>query len=244
MIIQRPHPSERDLALLSRNDSERQQRDVPDFRDVTVMKPWGEEYLLFENEDTAIWILKIIPGGSTSMHAHRDKTTSLIVLGGRSNCETPDATHEFDALGAIILGKGVFHRSYNPASEPLYLLEIESPVDKFDLVRHQDSYGRQGTGYESQEGYQPTPDSYMATGSRRIGEVTVTIAFAVDRAAFLAHIDGLHDAIITILDRHVWTEDGEKLIEVGKSFKLGELDEFHINDRFHYCIIHRNEDRT
>ena len=241
MIVQQLYPSEQERLLLESREADRHVREVPDFRDVTVVKPWGEEYLLFENSDAAIWILRIDPAGSTSFHAHPRKTTSLIVLGGRSGCETLGAAYSFGMLEAIILGRGVFHCSFNTAQEPLYLMEIESPVDKFDLVRHKDAYGREGTGYEAQERYEATPGSYMASGSRRIGEATVTIAFAPDREAFLERAAGLHDAIITILDRHIWSAEGEKLVEVGSSFRLEELGgEFRINDRFHYVIIHKN----
>jgi len=245
MIVQQLYPSEQDRALLEKHGADRPGKKVPDFTDVTVLKPWGEEYLLFENSDAAIWILRIDPSGSTSLHAHPRKTTSLIVLGGRSGCETLGDAYTFGVLGAIILGRGVFHRSYNSAAEPLYLMEIESPVDKFDLVRHKDAYGREGRGYEAQERYEATPGSYMASGSRRIGDVTVTIAFATDRSAFLRRVSGLHDAIITILDRHIWSEEGEKLIAVGSSFRLEELDDgYRINDRFHYVIIHKNGEET
>ena len=45
-------------------------------------KPWGKEYLLYQNDDVAIWHLFIEPGQSTSLHCHPSKKTGLVVLDG------------------------------------------------------------------------------------------------------------------------------------------------------------------
>jgi hypothetical protein len=69
-----------------------------------------------------------------------------------------------------------------------------------------------------------------------------TIAFVETQERFVEETEGVHDAIITVLDRHVWSEAGEKLIEVGSSFRREDFRrDFRINDRFHYVIIHKNE---
>ena len=38
-----------------------------------VKKPWGEEYLIFQNNVVAIWLLKIKPNHHTSLHCHTEK---------------------------------------------------------------------------------------------------------------------------------------------------------------------------
>ena len=35
-----------------------------------VKKPWGYEYLAYENEDVGLWFLYIKEGHQTSMHCH------------------------------------------------------------------------------------------------------------------------------------------------------------------------------
>ena len=52
------------------------------YSDVVVKKPWGKEYLIYENEDLGIWFLHIEEGQSTSMHCHPKKNTGLIVMDG------------------------------------------------------------------------------------------------------------------------------------------------------------------
>lgn len=43
------------------------------YHNAIVKKPWGYEYLAFENEFVAIWILHIVPKRKTSMHCHPRK---------------------------------------------------------------------------------------------------------------------------------------------------------------------------
>src|SRR3990167_2193158 len=50
------------------------------YKDLVVLKPWGYEFLAFENGRVAIWILYIKKRHSTSMHCHPKKTTALMVL--------------------------------------------------------------------------------------------------------------------------------------------------------------------
>ena len=53
-------------------------QDSFDYSKVIVKKPWGYEYLVFENEFVAIWMLHIVRKRKTSMHCHPQKRTSLI----------------------------------------------------------------------------------------------------------------------------------------------------------------------
>ena len=47
-----------------------------------IPKPWGHEYLFFENQDIGIWFLNIEYNKKTSLHCHPKKKTGLIVLDG------------------------------------------------------------------------------------------------------------------------------------------------------------------
>jgi len=240
MIIQNLEASQRDLDLLKQNSSMVDITTI-DFKNITVTKPWGEEYLLFENPDVAIWILKIDQGKETSFHAHPNKTTSLIVLNSTAQCKTLTNNYKLNERDAILLGKKVFHQTSNCSTQALYIMEIESPVDKFDLVRYQDSYGRQGTAYESKNSFTPRPNSYKNLGHTKLGSSHVIINFASTMKEFLSQVSHLSHAVVTILDRHIWSNKGDKLIEVGSSFKLENLSqEFYINDHFHYVIIHQD----
>ena len=52
------------------------------YEKTVVKKPWGYEYLVYQNDKVALWFLYIGHGHQTSMHCHPNKTTGLILLNG------------------------------------------------------------------------------------------------------------------------------------------------------------------
>lgn len=126
------------------------------YRDTIVKKPWGYEYLLFENDFVAIWILQIVRRRKTSMHCHPSKKTGLVLLSGNATCYHLDGKITIGPLDTIMIEEGAFHCTeasshlpITPQSEDgIWVMEIESPPKKTDLVRLKDEYGRQGTPYE------------------------------------------------------------------------------------------------
>jgi len=127
-----------------------------DYRDLIVKKPWGYEYLAFQNEYVAIWMLHIARTRRTSMHCHPRKKTGLALLSGHATFQHADGAIELNPLDGVIIERGAFHLTeassslpITPASENgIWVLEIESPPLKTDLVRMNDLYGRTGAAYE------------------------------------------------------------------------------------------------
>lgn len=118
------------------------------YKNKVVEKPWGYEFLIFENEHVAIWFLHINYGHSTSMHCHPEKKTSLILLTGSALCNTFERRNYLNSMDAIILEKAVFHSTKALSNEGINVIEIETPPNKTDLVRLNDEYGRESSGYE------------------------------------------------------------------------------------------------
>ena len=118
------------------------------YKNRVVMKPWGHEYLIFENDCVAVWFLFIKKGFSTSMHCHPRKKTSLIILSGNAMSNTSLRRRYLRGGDAVIIEKGVFHSTKALSNDGIFLLEIETPPDKTDLVRLEDRYGRASSGYE------------------------------------------------------------------------------------------------
>ena len=112
-----------------------------------VVKPWGYEYLAFESAWVAVWCLVVGPRQSTSLHCHRTKDTVLTVLKGRGIVKLLEEEVTIKAGDVLFLGKSTFHQTI-ASEDGLVLLEAESPVDKHDLLRIADHYGRRGSGYE------------------------------------------------------------------------------------------------
>jgi len=116
---------------------------------VYVPKPWGREYIVYENEYCAIWLLELNPGAETSFHCHSKKSTGLICLEGSIELRLLNHTHYIGPLGKINIHPGRFHSSRNTSNVTSYMLEIESPVNKCDLIRWDDKNGRVNSMYES-----------------------------------------------------------------------------------------------
>ena len=115
-----------------------------------VKKPWGFEYLAYENEYVAIWFLYIKHNHATSFHCHPNKTTGLILLDGQAETSFLNNTNKLNPTNKIMIRKGLFHSTKATDERGAWIFEIETPVDKQDLVRFKDSYGREGKPYEDE----------------------------------------------------------------------------------------------
>lgn len=118
------------------------------YKGVVVVKPWGHEFLIFANEQVAIWFLSIKKGHSTSMHCHPTKLTSLVLLSGTALCSTFTSRNFLSTGDTLMLEPGVFHSTKSLSTGGISVIEIETPPAKLDLLRLDDSYGRQERGYE------------------------------------------------------------------------------------------------
>lgn len=153
-MIYKVYPSLNDFENLSKLKAESSDfANNFDYRNIVVNKPWGYEYLWFQNEKVAIWFLRVTKGQATSLHCHVKKRTSLIVLDGQVLCTTIDDKYQLKTLEAVVLEPCVFHSSMATSDEGAFIMEIETPPMKGDLVRMHDTYGRQNSGYEKTNEY-------------------------------------------------------------------------------------------
>jgi mannose-6-phosphate isomerase-like protein (cupin superfamily) len=153
-MIYKVYPSLNDFENLSRLKVESSDfANNFDYRNIVVNKPWGYEYLWFQNEKVAIWFLRVTKGQATSLHCHAKKRTSLIVMDGAVQVTTIDDKYQLKTLEAVVLEPCVFHSSMATAEEGAFIMEIETPPMKGDLVRMHDAYGRQNSGYEKTNEY-------------------------------------------------------------------------------------------
>lgn len=114
-----------------------------------IPKPWGYEYRVYADDLSDLWQLCLGPTERTSMHAHPRKTTYLLCLSGRGRTEGLRGRVDVATGDLVKIERGAFHRTVNSsAMEDLHLIEVETPRNKFDLLRLRDDYNRAGTGYE------------------------------------------------------------------------------------------------
>lgn len=115
-----------------------------------VPKPWGYEYRAYADDFFDFWALHVDAPHGTSMHVHPRKLTYLICLAGTGVTWGLGGTEHAIRSGTMVrIARGAFHATRNTGDEPLELIEVEVPRNKYDLVRLQDDYNRTGTGYES-----------------------------------------------------------------------------------------------
>jgi D-glycero-beta-D-manno-heptose 1-phosphate adenylyltransferase len=126
-----------------------------DYAKKVCIKPWGHEFLVFENSKTALWCLTLKKDSSTSLHCHYKKDTLLVVLSGCIKVGFHDGSFvSLSQMKSIYIPKQKFHSigSFAPESS---VLEMEifcddlSFTDKNDLLRIDDPYRRNPFGYES-----------------------------------------------------------------------------------------------
>ena len=113
-----------------------------------VDKPWGYELIWALTDDYCGKLLVVHAGQALSMQFHREKDESWYVLEGRAEIEMAGAGEKSPAREVVTPGAafritpGTVHRVR--ALEDTTILEVSTPeID--DVVRLEDSYGREGT---------------------------------------------------------------------------------------------------
>lgn len=135
--------SDKDIKVLNSIDIDLKSliKDDHDYSKEIIHKPWGWEYEVFSNKDVAIWILHIYPHSATSMHCHPNKQTVLTVLKGEVLCTNIDTMYGLYPEDKVLIEKATFHQTGTILTSAV-VMEIETPVNKNDLVRFKDLYGR------------------------------------------------------------------------------------------------------
>ena len=125
-----------------------------DYFDTNVIKkPWGVEYVVYRNKkNLSVTYLRIKPNQQTSLHCHYKKKTGFIIVSGTAKIQLglyEKSKQKFTAPSKLMIRTGLFHQIKNVGKNDLEAFEFESPADKFDLIRFQDSYGRTKKDYET-----------------------------------------------------------------------------------------------
>lgn len=139
-----------------------------DFKKVVVNKPWGYEYMLYENDSVSLWALHINPDQSTSLHCHSRKTTGLVTLSGRIEVNFLENNQILEPMQKVMIRETLFHSEKCISEKPAVIIELETPVDKDDLIRLSDSYGRENKRYEGEEKYSPRSSEHIILSEDRI----------------------------------------------------------------------------
>ena len=93
----------------------------------------------------SVTLLQINNNKSTSLHCHPQKKTGFVLLDGKALIQLGLWKSErkiFNSPSKLMIRTGLFHSIKCISKKPLLALELETPVNKNDLVRYNDKYGR------------------------------------------------------------------------------------------------------
>ena len=120
-----------------------------------VHKPWGKEHVVYRNSNKlSVTLLNIDYNKKTSLHCHPKKKTGFIVLSGKALIQLglwKSTSKYYTSPSKIMIRTGLFHSIKAVSKKGLRALEFETPVNKNDLVRFKDSYGREKKPYEGKK---------------------------------------------------------------------------------------------
>jgi D-beta-D-heptose 7-phosphate kinase/D-beta-D-heptose 1-phosphate adenosyltransferase len=117
-------------------------------------KPWGKEYLAFQNKQIGIWILIVNKDQETSLHCHFKKDTILMPISGSFKINLFNSYLQLGLFEPIYVPRNTFHGIHSYLDNSI-LMEIEiyteniEYTDKNDLLRIKDIYNRDKDKYET-----------------------------------------------------------------------------------------------
>ena len=134
-----------------------------------VAKPWGNEYVVYRNSNKlSVTLLNIDFNKKTSLHCHPTKKTGFIVLSGKALIQLglwKATSKHFKSPSKLMIRTGLFHSIKAVSKKGVCALEFETPVNKKDLVRFKDSYGREKKPYEGKEFTKKTSNNAVVSKS-------------------------------------------------------------------------------
>tara|TARA_R100001443_G_scaffold65272_1_gene74601 strand:- start:6892 stop:7554 length:663 start_codon:yes stop_codon:yes gene_type:complete len=181
-----------------------------------VKKPWGYEYLAYENDKVGLWFLYIAKDQQTSMHCHPNKTTGLVLLDGEVEVSFLGNSNKLKPVSKTMIRKGLFHSTKATSENGAFVFEIETPVDKHDLVRLEDKYGREGKPYEDSTFETPKQEDCLWIEDKAADYNFANCNIKVEK---ISDIDVLNqkedDENIMFLDGGILTDDKFWVVQAG-----------------------------
>lgn len=218
---------------------------------ILVNKPWGSEYLIYENNKVAVWMLNINFNHSTSFHCHPNKKTGLIALKGEASIELGfHETIRLSSPGKLMIRPGLFHSTKALSNGGIQLLELETPADKKDLVRYSDGYGREGKPIEGNEAFVELKADTIIFNEPEIGkqqhyEIGSSVV-SIEKHNSLNELRFKNkETIIAVIDGGLSTKDGKFVLSPGDIVSTSTIEKlsyvFEVANYISYLVINKNE---
>lgn len=197
-----------------------------------VFKPWGYEYTIYRNSNhLSVTLLKINYKKSTSLHCHPNKKTGFILIGGKALIQLglwKSSSKYYTTPSKLMIRTGLFHSTKAVSKNGVYALEFETPVNKNDLVRFKDSYGRTFKPYEGKQFTKFISSDYIKFKKPKLGKNQtykmnrVTISLEVHKN-FNKLVKNKMSTIFAILDGGIVDKQGRNVLSYGDIIRTGTL---------------------
>ena len=112
-----------------------------------VFRPWGSFDSIDFGDRFQVKRLSVNPGAILSLQMHHHRAEHWVVVSGTARITCDDKTFLLSENESTYIPIGSRHRIENPGKVPLHIVEVQSGsyLGEDDIVRFEDSYGRQGT---------------------------------------------------------------------------------------------------
>jgi mannose-6-phosphate isomerase-like protein (cupin superfamily) len=197
-----------------------------------VYKPWGYEYVIYNNTNRlAITFLKIDSGHKTSLHCHPEKKTGFIILSGKAQVQIgiyKENNRNYGPLSRLVFRPGLFHSIKANSKQDVYALEFETPFKKNDLVRFKDDYGRQSKHYEGKKFTKKIKSNFMKFKKPKLGKKQKynfkNLEISLEVRKNLKNLVNKDDMTTSaILDGKIVNKNGQNVISYGEIVKTSTL---------------------
>ena len=110
-----------------------------------VHRPWGWYDSIDDGDRFKVKRILVKPGASLSLQKHHHRAEHWIVVRGTAEVTNGDQVTLVSENQSTYIPLGQVHRLANPGKVPLEIIEVQSGsyLGEDDIVRYEDSYGRQ-----------------------------------------------------------------------------------------------------
>lgn len=193
--------------------------------DSIVKKAWGYEHIVYRNKHLAIWFLKINHNEETSLHAHPNKNTGLIVLDGIAKISFLNNSLMLKGIDKTNIFARRFHSTKAITEKGVSILEVEAPEDKQDLVRLSDKYGRENQPYEGSENYIPLTNDCLQLKNEQIIYKHSNCVFCIENIKNKEQLlNRKFEEVLVVIDGGIETKDKKKICVPGDVIASHNLD--------------------
>ena len=111
-----------------------------------MFRPWGSYDSVDAGPRFQVKRLTVKPGAKLSLQKHAKRAEHWVVVKGTARITRNDEVFDLGENESTYIAIGAVHRIENPGTEPLQIIEVQSGsyLGEDDIVRIEDTYGRQG----------------------------------------------------------------------------------------------------